>query len=665
MRLLNTKTHKIQSFTSSPNSLPKYAILSHTWGSSSSSSTSTSKDAEEATFAQWESRLTRARKSREPGFAKILKTCRRARQDELEWAWIDTVCIDRSSSAELSEAINSMFNWYQRAQVCYVYLEDVPAKPRDGKDVLEMFILSRWFKRGWTLQELLAPDHVLFFSSDWIVLGTKKALAATISAATGIESQCLCKETRLRQYSVAQRMSWAADRHTTREEDIAYSLMGIFNISMPLLYGEGSKAFARLQEEIIKSSNDHSIFAFDTLASQNSLLADHPSLFRSCSRIQPRFEHNMTPPFQLTNAGLALSTPLIHTLSPYWFLAVLNCFEVDSGDGRRLLQICLPLLGKDNTFMRAREPVVLVRRALRSSRTPLQYEIQDLTTSVVSSYMVTYFTRVYPAFGAELDGVMKGFQDDDVHKSGFLLTFPRGMGRYRVVESYPAGALQEDTGLFNPAADSEAVSYSSTSQPYVVLQQLSHGLIIFEETPPSPPSSNLSCSDTNISNATTVGGGPAEPTNVKPQRIGVYLAQADALVRSRWMCKLVPDPPSDFLKRYNNEWINIASAVSEVEAAGDAQTEVEADADGEGHDQWPYKPDPDTWDYSDQYDYIRHFIVAARTQLVYSSRPRQVVLVEIVFDALDLLQDISASSTTPNALFMVEMKRHAAPDTFL
>ncbi|KAI1734923.1 HET-domain-containing protein [Xylaria scruposa] len=509
MRLLNSRSLLVEEFTASR--APEYAILSHTWGDS------------EATLKEWNSRLTRLKKSKKAGFAKILSTCKRARQDGLSYVWVDTVCIDKSSSAELSEAINSMFAWYKNAKVCYVFLEDVQSNLPSQVSILDVFQRSRWFTRGWTLQELLAPDYVLFFSRDWKELGTKKGLASAISLVTGIDQLCLCKEKRLNEYSIAQRMSWAGLRSTTREEDIAYSLLGLFNINMPLLYGEGKRAFRRLQEEIIKVSDDHSIFTFDTLSSRDSLLADHPMHFRDSGQIQPRFEARLTPPFQFTNAGLSLTTPLIRTLSPFWVLAVLNCFEVDTSHGSRLLQICLPLLGKDNTYMRARDPISLVRRPLKDAKTEeVQYELQNLTTSIVSSYLVTYFTRVYPAFGAELDGVLKGFADDDAKKSAFMLIFPRGMANYRVVNAYPPDALQEDTSLFCPP-------FGTSGHPF------SHGLIVFEE----------SLDDMNA--CTT-------PSTATGKRIGIYLAQSDDSIACSWMCRLVPDPDEDFYNRSSETW---------------------------------------------------------------------------------------------------------------
>ena len=171
------------------------------------------------------------------GLPKIELACKQAVDRGIRFVWIDTCCINKTSSAELSEAINSMFCWYQKAAVCYAYLSDVDdLGPRFGE--------SKWFTRGWTLQELLAPSRVVFYSSNWTELGEKTTMASILSTITRIDYFVLRGETPL--HPVARQMSWAARRETTRSEDIAYSLMGIFDVNMPMLYGGGSKAFIRL-----------------------------------------------------------------------------------------------------------------------------------------------------------------------------------------------------------------------------------------------------------------------------------------------------------------------------------------------------------------------------------------------------------------------------------
>lgn len=194
---------------------------------------------------------------------KIRNACAAARAAGYQFLWMDACCIDRSSSSELSEAINSMYEWYEHAAICFAFLCDVD----DGEDpdaAGSTFRTSRWFKRGWTLQELIAPPVVVFLSKNWHYIGTKATLGTTIAGITTIPSQFLNHQTPLIIAGVAQRFSWAASRATTYEEDESYSLMGLFGINMPVLYGEGRYAFIRLQEHILRESvYDQSIFAWN------------------------------------------------------------------------------------------------------------------------------------------------------------------------------------------------------------------------------------------------------------------------------------------------------------------------------------------------------------------------------------------------------------------
>ncbi|PIL28595.1 hypothetical protein GSI_08636 [Ganoderma sinense ZZ0214-1] len=193
---------------------------------------------------------------------KIRKACAVARFDHFSQLWVDTSCIDKTSSSELSEAINSMFAWYRDAAVCYVYLADVPLAG-DPRRPGSAFRRSRWFTRGWTLQELVAPRVVVFLSREWEFIGTKESLADLVEDITGIHSAVLVRKKSHNEFSVAARMSWAAERTTTRVEDQAYCLLGLFNVVMTPIYGEGEHAFRRLQEEILRRIPDDSIFAWE------------------------------------------------------------------------------------------------------------------------------------------------------------------------------------------------------------------------------------------------------------------------------------------------------------------------------------------------------------------------------------------------------------------
>ncbi|KAM6528679.1 hypothetical protein FALCPG4_009642 [Fusarium falciforme] len=307
MRLLNTQTVVVETF--GDDQIPSYAILSHTW------------EAEEVTFQDMELGKATSKK----GWAKVKDSCSMARKNGFDYVWLDTCCIDKTSSAELSEAINSMYRWYQEATVCYAFLADV-------SNLVE-FPKSKWFTRGWTLQELIAPSSMIFFSQTWDELGTRETLDQAISERTRIPKAILSGDQDLETASVAQRMSWASDRRTTRREDLAYCLMGIFSINMPLLYGEGERAFVRLQEEIMRVSDDHSLFAWKCPNSRGGLLALSPAAFKDSGNIipwNPLVPYNS--PFTLTNKGVHLDLPFIGLGGRGTGLAVLSCAEVGAPD---------------------------------------------------------------------------------------------------------------------------------------------------------------------------------------------------------------------------------------------------------------------------------------------------------------------------------------------
>lgn len=211
----------------------------------------------------------------------------------------------------------------QKSQVRYAYLADVPGGDVDLWRVGSPFGESKWFTRGWTLQELLAPEAVIFFNHDWQEIGTRSSLGSLIASITGIETHFL------RDHStacVAQKMSWASSRETLRDEDLAYSLLGLFSVHMPLLYGEGTQAFRRLQTEIIKISTDESIFAWADAKLSSSekcgMLAPSPASFQQSSHVRSNDAaeglysstgvfHGRGAPFHMSNRGLEISSPLL------------------------------------------------------------------------------------------------------------------------------------------------------------------------------------------------------------------------------------------------------------------------------------------------------------------------------------------------------------------
>jgi heterokaryon incompatibility protein (HET) len=247
------------------------------------------------------------------GFKKVQGACSLAHSQGYMWIWIDTCCIDKSNSAELTEAINSMFRYYQEAEVCYVYLKDVTYwNPSETE-----FRHSRWFTRGWTLQELIAPATVQFYTARWYKIGlkTEESLSVLISEITGIDLQTL-KGGNVLSVSIARRMHWASKRKTTRVEDRAYSLLGLFDVNMPMIYGEGIKAFRRLQEEILKSTDDQSIFAWHSQEYSEGtavdVFASSPSDFVGSGAIAREPFHRVRgKPTAITNQGVIIELPIM------------------------------------------------------------------------------------------------------------------------------------------------------------------------------------------------------------------------------------------------------------------------------------------------------------------------------------------------------------------
>ena len=255
MWLLHTSQFELKEFPDAGGIPGGYAILSHTWGNHEQTYQDVRVIAEQ-------SKLT-GHDRREKMSYKIRKCCELAREHKYEWVWVDSCCIDKTSSTELSEAINSMFKWYWQAEVCFAFLADVPtADIEELRAEQSAFRQSRWHKRGWTLQELIAPAVVVFFSRTWERLGTKAELAELLEQITHIPQSILTRDQYYYQASVADRMVWASDRVTTRVEDQGYCLMGLFNVRMTIIYGEGTHAFQRLQQKIMKHGFDMSLFAW-------------------------------------------------------------------------------------------------------------------------------------------------------------------------------------------------------------------------------------------------------------------------------------------------------------------------------------------------------------------------------------------------------------------
>lgn len=303
MRLLDTTTFELSSNSLSVFKQEGYAIFSHRWSVS------------EITFKELGGHIDTLRAAgttplKSPQQEKIRGACQIARAKGIRWMWIDTCCLDKSSTAEISEFLNSMFQWYRDAKLCITYLSDVVRKG-DGREDFsdEGGRPSVWFSRGWALQELLAPRHLEFFDKNWDPIGDRAELAEQIEKTTNIQSKYLKGETEgedPRAACIAMKFSWIANRQTERDEDMAYSILGLCGVTMGPQYGEGWGAFMRLQKELLSISGDESLFAWkmaeadaglkllsrvysqqqeDWRENEWGLLAPRPEFFKECGQM--------------------------------------------------------------------------------------------------------------------------------------------------------------------------------------------------------------------------------------------------------------------------------------------------------------------------------------------------------------------------------------------
>ena len=334
---------------------PRYAILSHKWFS------------EEVKLEDLHALNRLKEEKTSPKMLSAIKVgmfCRTAKQRGYQYAWMDTCCIDQKNPVELSTAINSMYRWYRDAGACFVYLYDFDSLgylyvyDNEGREQIQRCTdptRSVWFKRGWTLQELVAPPNVEFFDRNWVRIGSKRSERPEkwtfeqssqigvddVSRVTGVDKEVLMGRRSVSTMSIANRMSWFRSRSTTVPEDCAYCLLGIFGVNIPLLYGEGAeRAFQRLQEEIMKYSDDHSLFAWRNPDGQGSipagLLAPSPSCFEhSGAYYHKPVDPQRSLPFSMTNKGVSINLRLMEYGDRE--IATLDC----AGEGNSFLSIWL------------------------------------------------------------------------------------------------------------------------------------------------------------------------------------------------------------------------------------------------------------------------------------------------------------------------------------
>ncbi|PNP85105.1 hypothetical protein FNYG_01630 [Fusarium nygamai] len=370
MRLLQTKSYELFEASDIPAPFPSYAILSHTWISCK----------DEITYQDMKTRTGDIKNGvyKQKGWSKLKDYCRRAFKDGWEWAWMDTCCIDKTNPADTQEAINAMFRWYQDAGVCYAHLSDVDFSK--GSQIVSLtadtdldsttnnvlqaalkdaFIRAKWFTRGWTLQELLAPHYLIFVDHAWRHIGTRESWALEIEQASKIKACHLnaFNPTDFASCSTAMRFSWASGRETTVEEDESYSLLGLFGISLPLIYGEGGRqAFNRLQRQLIHVYHDDSVFAWRGSRSDPKLgmgiLARSVKDFRHASKVTAGQYGNA---YSMTNRGLEITSKYWRQRSnPDGVIVRLNCRIESVSDAEKETGIHLTHDAVTDVYYRAR-----------------------------------------------------------------------------------------------------------------------------------------------------------------------------------------------------------------------------------------------------------------------------------------------------------------------
>jgi len=339
--------------------------------------------------------------------SKILNTCALAFNHGIQYAWVDTCCIDKRNPAQLAEAINSMWAWYRQATVCYVFLEDLP--PGGKADLARDLGSCKWFSRGWTLQELLAPRRVEFFDREWRYRGSKRALADLLNMITKIPVPLLRSETDVGAYPVAARMSWAAQRQTTKVEDMAYCLLGIFDVNMPLNYGEGKKAFTRLQTAILQSTVDMTIFVWTDdrkpCPLYAGILAESPRQFAGCHDVKNTVGDSASHDFTITTRGIQTDIIQVHNSRHHdgeWKVAMMTFCHI----GHSAVAIGLRRIGA-GLCLRA-HPEMLISLGDITASNPLGFFAQQpesvtLATKLPSPY--PFLPSSDPVIGSRWSGL--------------------------------------------------------------------------------------------------------------------------------------------------------------------------------------------------------------------------------------------------------------------
>lgn len=398
MRLLHTQTLGLEPFFGS-RTRPPYAVLSHTWEPGLPRYSEFATDAKNAASG--------------PGSTLVRRACDAAQQLGYQYVWVECICVDASSVAEVSEAVNSAYRWFQEAAACLVYLADLPSGDTYDEGVWRQ---CQWWTRAWTLPELLAPSTVRFYDRDWQFRGTKSSspLLGLISRITTISEDVLHDGSLVPQLSVAKRMSWAANRKVWRIEDWAYSLLGIFGVHMQAIYGEGTMSFLRLQDEILKHTRDMSLLAWEARPDDDrpfrGLLASSPVEFARFTSCPPKWTKPLAfeGEIQNSNKGLSITGPIISYPSDGQQVLLLDLGAKHSAPQTKA---ALVLFRYGDYFVRAASNAAIT---LKGPATPVTMKIsaaRDLTAlesrAIAESLRVPIFSNGFLTFPSAAKAVAR------------------------------------------------------------------------------------------------------------------------------------------------------------------------------------------------------------------------------------------------------------------
>lgn len=433
--------------------------------------------------------------SKRASFAWINRACSEALAFGVGKLWVDSLCIDRSSTAALSEAINSMFQIYQGSEVCLVHLSDIDSEKQSLDNPGHYIQHSRWTSRVWMLQELIASENLQFYDNQWKRVGNKTSLLSYLSRSLQIDRVVLENSEHLLQFSIGERMCWASGLSAIQQEDVAYSLLGIFGVSMTIIYGEGSKAFVRLQEVILEDTDDATLLAWKSTGDEKyrGLFAHSPSEYKHFGTQAYRMPLRIMGQTQTSSAGI-----LIDTFGYYDKGAeIILCLSGGRNRQNGTTGFGIPLIKWRNRYVRSSPSVLINLDHLpheRTRRICIARDVSLTNSSIIPMQMSPQLKQPSKRIGLIENGSEKEEAEADTQNAD--------EGASTAPQIDPKNWIKPATYTFAPEASSGTISVSTTARnstiflgTMVPLQkrlggQLSHGLIQ-EENPATTTSQSM------------------------------------------------------------------------------------------------------------------------------------------------------------------------------